>query len=183
MSENAQITVLPLSAEAFAPYGWVLGSPFDPQSGRPGFSNAATDFWQAHLFDPGRQGQTEVLWVHYRSREDIAALEVHRLTEQAIVPLTGDIIHVVAASGPDGAADLRSLRAFRLTQGQGICMRPGCWHASRVEGGEVTCLMLTRSSTTRELIELMTRQTPAQESALQPIAPHNLTYGARDQHQ
>lgn len=181
MADLESLDVLPLSVEAFTPYGWILGKPFDPEGGVPGFSNAATDFWQTHLFDPGQGGRTEVLWVNYRSQADVAVLEVHRLTEQAIVPLTGPIMHVVAVSLADGSPDLSNLKAFRIEPGQGICMRPGCWHASRVEAGEVTCLMLTRHSTTLELIEHMSRGASARESALQPIAPRRLVGNARQQ--
>ncbi|WP_341962717.1 ureidoglycolate lyase [Pseudomonas sp. RC10] len=171
MSDTELLHVEPLSAGAFEPYGWMLGEPYDPKGTIPGFSNAATDFWQTHVFDPGMGGRTEVLWVNYRSHEDVAVLEVHRLTQQAIVPLTGPVIHIVATSLADGEPDLNSLKAFRIEPGQGICMRPGCWHASRVEDAEVTCLMLTRSSTTLELIDHMTDGTPAEESALRPITP------------
>jgi len=171
MSDTDLLHIEALSAAAFTPYGWMLGAPFDPEGNIPGFTNAATDFWQTHLFDPGTGGRTEVLWVNYRSQAEIAMLEVHRLTQQAIVPLTGSVIHVVATSLADGEPDLSSLKAFRIDPGQGICMRPGCWHASRVESAEVTCLMLTRSSTTRELIDHMTGGIPAEESALRPIMP------------
>lgn len=174
MRDLEYLNVVPLDAAAFAPYGWMLGQPFDSQSAARGFSNAATDFWQTHVFDPGNGSRTEVLWVNYRSQADVATLEVHRLTEQAIVPLTGPIVHVVATSLADGSPDLNNLKAFRIAPGQGICMRPGCWHASRVDAGEVTCLMLTRPSTTVELIAHMTHGAPARESALQSIAPHRL---------
>lgn len=105
MSDTELLHVAPLSAGAFEPYGWMLGEPYDPKGTIPGFSNAATDFWQTHVFDPGMGGSTEVLWVNYRSHEEVAVLEVHRLTQQAIVPLTGSIIHIVATSLADGCAD------------------------------------------------------------------------------
>ena len=89
----------------------------------------------------------------------MTSLEVHRLTEQAIVPLTGDIIHVVANSRQDGSPDEGSMSAFGVPVGQGICMRPGCWHATRVDAQEVKCLMLTRRSTTVDLIAYLTART------------------------
>jgi ureidoglycolate lyase len=174
MNANHLLDVLPLTQAAFAPYGRVLGEAFEPEGSLPGFSNADTDFWRTHLFEPGQRGQTEVLWVNYRSQAAVATLEVHRLTEQAIVPLTGDIIHLVATSQANGSPDLHSLKAFSVQPGRGICMRPGCWHATRVRGGEVSCLMLTRSSTTLELIDHLNQGRPMEESGLHPIEPRAL---------
>ena len=153
------IQVEELSAEAFAPYGWVLGK--DLSLSKLAFSSAATDFWEEHLFDAGVGGETEVLWVNYRSTEKkVRNLEAHLLTQQIVVPLTGEIVQLVA----DG--DLRSVRAFRIQQGQGICMRTGCWHTTRVTQGEVRCLMVTRLSTTKDLVGHLKGATPLTESAL-----------------
>lgn len=178
MIQAEPLAVLPLSADAFAPYGWMLGKDFKLETAIAGFTNSATDFWQEHIFDPGQSDQTEVLWVNYRSQAEVSMLEVHRLTEQAIVPLTGTVLHIVGLSLPTGEPDLSSLKAFRINPGQGICMRPDCWHASRVESGQVTCLMLTRSTTTMELVAHMTLGAPAKESALEAIAPRRLVADA-----
>ncbi len=171
MTHASTLTVQPLSAQAFQPYGWMLGKPYPGEAPDVAFSNPATDFWREHLFDSGTGGQPEILWVHYRNDGPVTHLEVHHLTQQAIVPLTGPLIHVVAASGPDGQPDLRSLAAFRVPPGQGLCMRPGCWHASRVPAGEVACLMLTRRSTTEDLVPHMRDGAPARESAIVPVTP------------
>ena len=80
-----------------------------------------------------------------------------------------DSIQVVSKSAADGSPDLATLAAFRVPQGQGICMRPGCWHATRVVDGEVTCLMLTRRSTTVDLIQHLTTDARATESAIVEI--------------
>ncbi|PTR29596.1 ureidoglycolate lyase [Pseudomonas sp. GV085] len=174
MNRTELLHIEPLTSHAFAPYGRVLGEAFDPAGDLPGFSNPDTDFWHAHLFEPGEQGATEVLWVNYRSRAAITTLEVHRLTEQAIVPLTGEVIHIVALSHADGSVDSGTIKAFSIAPGKGICMRPGCWHASRVKEGQVTCLMLTRSSTTVELIDHLLQGHVMAESALEPIEPLTL---------
>jgi ureidoglycolate lyase len=158
------LPIQPLTPDSFAPYGWLLGDPPPVDTQLPTFSNAATDFWQAHVFDPGTGGESEFLWVNYRDNDRaIATLEVHWLTQQAIVPLTGDIIQVVATGD---SPDLASLRAFRVPVGRGICMRPGCWHATRVAAGEVNCLMSTRRSTTVDLIGHLVHGRPLVESAL-----------------
>jgi ureidoglycolate lyase len=122
------------------------------------------------IFDSGVGGETEVLWVTYRNRQRaVSRLEAHRLTHQAIVPLTGDIIQVVAGSRQDGSPDQGSMSAFRIPVGQGICMRPGCWHSTRVDTAEVTCLMLTRRSTTVDLIGYLKGGSSLLESAIAAV--------------
>ena len=53
-------------------------------------------------------------------------------------------------------------------------MRPHCWHATRVLQGESTCLMLTRRSTTYDLVVHLETGAPACESAIKPISTHKL---------
>jgi hypothetical protein len=48
-------------------------------------------------------------------------------------------------------------------------MRPGCWHASFVLGGETTCLMLTRRSTTRDLVAHLRGESVAVESSIESV--------------
>jgi len=92
---------------------------------------------------------------------------VHRFTQQALVPLSSALIQVVAASQPDGTPNPETIAAFRVPTGQGICMQPGCWHTTRVlEADEVTCLLLTRRSTTVDLIAHFTTGSVARESAI-----------------
>ncbi|CAB3650750.1 Ureidoglycolate hydrolase [Achromobacter denitrificans] len=175
MTSNEQLEINDLTPEAFRPYGWMLGKPIPDGNGVPLFSNPATDFWQEHLFNTGAGGDAELLWVNYRSQSmEIASLEKHLLTQQAIVPLTGEVIQVVASSAADGSPDLSTLAAFRVPQGQGVCMRPGCWHATRVSDAEVTCLMLTRRSTTLDLIQHLTTDAAASESAIVAIPVQRL---------
>lgn len=175
MTSTTQLAVNDLTPQAFSAYGWMLGKPMPDGNGVPLFSNPATDFWQEHVFNTGAGGDAELLWVNYRSRSlEIASLEKHLLTQQAIVPLTGQIIQVVAQSAADGSPDMATLAAFRVPQGQGVCMRPGCWHATRVVDAEVTCLMLTRRSTTVDLIQHLTTGARATESAIAEIPAQRL---------
>jgi ureidoglycolate lyase len=159
-----------LTEESFRPYGWLLGKNIQLDGSVPAFTNADIDFWHEHTFDPGSEGETEVLWVNYRNAQRaLSTLEVHRLTQQAVVPLTGEIIQVVALSQEDGSLDLDSVRAFRVREGEGICMRAGCWHTTRVDAQEVQCLMLTRRSTTVDLVAHLNSGSGLSESAIAPV--------------
>ena len=158
-----------LTEEAFRPFGWMLGKAM-PKEGLV-FSNAHTDFWEEHLFNPGMGGETQILWVNYRTRQtQIMRLETHRLTQQVVVPLSREVVQVVALSQENGAVDLASVRAFRVRVGEGVCMRPGCWHTTRVEDGEARCLMLTRRSTTEDLIGHLKGGPSRSETALVDVA-------------
>lgn len=165
-----QLIANPLTAERLTPYGWMLGKPLSCASDVPAFSSAATDFWHEHLFDAGEGGEPEILWVNYRLAGPVTHLEKHLRTQQAIVPLTGRVIHIVALSGVDGSPDLSTLAAFVVAPGQGLCMAPQCWHATRVLADEVTCLMLTRRSTTVDLIAHLNEGPPAAESSIVPVS-------------
>ena len=180
MSTALSIPVEPLDATRCEPYGWMLGKPVRTDGDTPSFVSPASDFWREHLFDTGTPGETEILWVAYRNRDTtITSLEMHRLTQQAIVPLTAPVIHLVAASLEDGEPDLNSLRAFEIPVGKGLCMRPNIWHATRVMDRDATCLMLTRPSTTYDLVVHLKTGAPACESAIRTIDTCTLDAGNR----
>lgn len=160
----------PLVQSAFAPYGHVLGRPWSDEVA--GFSNPSSDFWHQHYFHAGQDGVPEVLWVNYRNADpDIKELEVHWKTQQAIVPLGQvPVIHIVALSRQNvRAPNPRTIRAFVVNPGQGLCMNPGCWHTTRIIDREATCLMLTRASTTIELARHLRGETTATESAFADV--------------
>jgi ureidoglycolate lyase len=174
MMQQRMIAVEALDEDLFAPFGWVFGGAFPRAPAAIAFSHPGSDFWHVHDFDPGASGRSEVLWVNYRNDSlCLRSLEVHWLTEQAIIPLgAGEIVHVVCPSRDDSSRlpDLERLRAFRVGAGQGVCMRPGCWHATFVRSGQTTCLMLTRASTTRDLIAGLNGESAAAESSSVELA-------------
>ena len=175
MPTSTTVTVDTLSPASFAPYGWVLGQSQLPKDVAVEFRSTASDFSHQHLFDPGAGGDTEVLWVTYRDASPaISKLEVHHLTQQAVVPLTQQIFQVLCLSDERQAPNLSTLRAFRISPGVGICMRPGVWHTTRAV--DATCLMLTRPSTTADLVAHLTSKQPARESTIVEIAPVRLIY-------
>jgi ureidoglycolate lyase len=165
------LRIEPISEAAVAPFGWVLGKPQPAATDIAAFTSPSSDFWHEHAFSTGDSGATEILWVKYRSDDPtITRLEVHHLTQQAVVPLIGNIVQIVAASDPAGKPDLSTIRAFAIAPGQGICMRPGIWHATRSSsGGEATCLMLTRHSTTLDLVRHLNHGVAAEESRMVDI--------------
>ncbi|WP_295849119.1 ureidoglycolate lyase [Tardiphaga sp.] len=173
MPTSRAVPVEVLSDAAFEPFGWVLGQPHPLEKNPLEFRSPATDFWHEHFFDPGTGGDTEVLWVAYRdATSPISRLEVHHLTQQAVIPLRGDIIQILCLSDDNQAPDLSTLRAYQVSPGIGICMRPGVWHTTRA--ADATCMMLTRRSTTADLVDHLNHASPARESTLLEIPPHDL---------
>ena len=169
------LRIEPISEAAVTPFGWMLGKPLPTATDAVAFTSPASDFWHEHIFSTGDGGEPEILWVKYRSDDPaVARLEVHRLTQQAVVPVIGSIVQVVAASDETGEPDPATARAFAIQPGQGICMRPGTWHATRSAGGEATCLMLTRRSTTIDLVRHLNQGAAAEESRMVDISPLHL---------
>ena len=173
VSMQTSIEIQALTPRDFEPYGWVLGMAGPATATAVAYKSLAIDFWHEHIFDPGKDGEVEVLWVNYRDNDPLVArLEKHHLTEQALVPLVGAVTQFVAPDAADGTPDLTRLRAFGLSPGIGICMRPSVWHTTRSEGA--ICLMLTRRSTTADLINHLNNAGPSTETTLRDISPLRL---------
>ncbi|QDO98897.1 ureidoglycolate hydrolase [Ferrovibrio terrae] len=170
MTAGQPLRIEPISEAAVTPFGWMLGKPLPSATDATAFASPASDFWHEHVFNAGDGGEPEILWVTYRSDDPaVTRLEVHHLTQQAVVPVIGSIVQIVAASDAAGEPDLSTVRAFTITPGQGLCMRPGIWHATRSVGGESTCLMLTRGSTTIDLVRHLNQGAAVEESRMTDI--------------
>ena len=160
----ASLRVERLTPEAYAPFGWVLGE--WPPEGSAGGGGAArvvespgARFWHEHDFIAGAGGQVELLWVTYKPEPPVAEkIEAHRNTEQAIVPVSGKpILHIVAPPDPDPLApgiapDLSAARAFYLDGSRGVCMRRGTWHMQFGIDEDAVYFMVTRRSTTDDIV-------------------------------
>lgn len=160
----ASIRVERLTPEAYAPFGWVLGE--RPAAGRAGGSESAriveasgARFWHEHDFVAGAGGQVELLWVTYLAQPPVSEkIEAHRHTEQVIIPVNGQpILHIVAPPdldplAPGIAPDLGAARAFYLDGTRGVCMRRGTWHMHYGVAEEAFYLMVTRRSTTDDIV-------------------------------
>jgi ureidoglycolate lyase len=170
MTTGRSLRIEPISETAVTPFGWMLGKPLPTLTDAIAFTSPASDFWHEHVFSTGDSGEPEILWVTYRSDDPaVTRLEVHHLTQQAVVPVIGSIVQIVATSDAAGEPDLGTVRAFAINPGQGICMRPRTWHATRSAGGGSTCLMLTRRSTTIDLVRHLNLGAAAEESRMTDI--------------
>jgi allantoicase len=146
-----KIPALPLTPEAFAPYGQVIQSYTDitsaPRSVKitPANFGTATKYHKLSLLEssyPGDAGATTGISVYMCQPAEVAkngtkrevllkALERHPFTNQAFLPMSqhGDKVYlvVVAKNGPDDRPDIGTLRAFVARGNQGITYNTGIW--------------------------------------------------------
>ena len=114
----------PLTAEAWAPFGWLPVRDTDPQDGQSRLEFTLHDVHLniiAHFAD-------EV--PHVDGGLVCQMLFRHVTHTQAIMVLDNDALMVVAAPGTrlDSAGDLSALRAFRLSAQDAFVLHRGTWH-------------------------------------------------------
>lgn len=124
-SSSRHLTAVPLTAEAFAPFGQVQS--LSGQAPRRGHIPGAVErtqeasepqLWIATVPDP------VVLPLA------ITKLERHPFSAQTFIPLNGSgYLVTVCQSTPDGAPDLATLRLFHATPDQAVTYRRNVWHA------------------------------------------------------
>jgi ureidoglycolate lyase len=119
----------PLSAEAFAPYGEVIEVGTAREQRQINYGNTIRFHDLADLELNTEEGKAIVSI--FRSTPlarpiPIKVMEVHPLSSQAFVPLSGRPYLVVVAEGEEFAAD--KLRVFLAGPHQGVNYRRGCWH-------------------------------------------------------
>ncbi|KZT08359.1 allantoicase [Laetiporus sulphureus 93-53] len=150
------IPALPLTPEAFAPFGKVIQGYADvnavpsPRTTRITSANQGTavKFHKLALLEssyPPDAGATTGLSVYRCQPIDVKAggqwevklLERHPFTNQAFIPMgAGEELQnpakkyliIVAQNGEDDKPDLRTMRAFVALAGQGILYNTGTWH-------------------------------------------------------
>jgi ureidoglycolate lyase len=141
--ESSATTLLidPLTREAFAPYGEVLGGGATPEGV---LINAGTTL-KINVAAPvltTRDGQPGLFVYRTQAQAlplSLSMLECHQYGSQTFVPLADlSFVVVVACSlsaatshatpHPDPSPDLSTLRAFWVDGHQGVTIAPGTWH-------------------------------------------------------
>lgn len=152
-----ELPVLPLTAEAFAPFGQVVQAYADPDGAPRGTRVTSANQGSARKFHklaplqasyPADSGATSAisvfrcgaLKVDAGERWAIRLLERHPYTNQAFLPMGGArgvpdqledpgraYLVVAAKNGADDKPDLTTMRAFVANGGQGIVYDTGIW--------------------------------------------------------
>ena len=127
---------VPLTADAFAPFGEVVAADGQALAINYGGTQKFADLARIEMGDGGRSA------VHiYRSTPPqypfaLRVMENHPLGSQMFVPLSGRPYLVVVA--PPGPFDALAIRAFVAEPGQGINLAPGTWHHFNLALGDVS---------------------------------------------
>jgi ureidoglycolate lyase len=152
-----RLTVQPLTPEAFAPFGRVLGEPDrSSDASGPGWR-----WWAETSLLAGDGRPWGVGWLLLEPsvrRFDWA--ERHLRTQEAIVATREDLLVYVAPADhleePLRLPPLERFRAFRVPAGQGVVMDRGVWHgAPLTAGGPTPALVLILEGTGRHDVSLV----------------------------
>lgn len=153
MDKLVELAIEPLTPEAFAPFGQVLGARDDP----PHFSSENVSTWDVKF---EIHGKVELEYAMFRYKKDlrVTKLERHFNVTQAFFPLGNDASVTVFGppTDPDDPEALPSpedLRAFYMDGAQGIMMWKGTWHSGRFPAREpgARFTFLTDAFTTDDL--------------------------------
>ncbi|KAF8348316.1 allantoicase [Amanita rubescens] len=143
------VPLLPLTPEAFAPYGQVLQAYSDHAAQSGGTASKFHKLSLLHSTYPENSGATAGISI-YRCKpltdyaEDgsspLKVLERHPFTNQAFIPMgrgnddeaitdpADKYLVVVAKNGSDDKPDMQTLRGFVATATQGVVYDAGVWH-------------------------------------------------------
>jgi ureidoglycolate hydrolase len=142
------LPVLPLSAEAFAPYGRVLKPAGRRDAGREGY-----DIWVEPF---AAQSRPRLQIVRYHARPfTVALVERHLHVTEARQPIGGPPAIIVVAEPSETPPVPEAFRAFRLN-GVGVLLHRGTWHAIDAypeNGSHADFLFLSEEATVNELFD------------------------------
>jgi len=158
------IQVRPISAEEFAPYGWLADA--DGAAGRPineGTSLRIDGVGELQLTADG--GAPCLALFRAQPRDPHGpwqVLERHRLGTQSFVPMGGAPYVVLVALG-DAQPDEQTLAAFAVSGQQAVTLHAGTWHHGLIapQGGDFVVIERRAAAVDCELATLGTAVTLA----------------------
>lgn len=139
----------PLSAQAFAPFGTLLGQP----ACVPSLERGDITFWNNTADLSGLQSSGVTGHLIARRRElTLTRIERHQYTPEAFIATSGRSLLVVGEPGEAGTA---GLHAFEIRAGQAVLLRPGAWHWAPYPLTEAaTFLLILRAETSEHDIQV-----------------------------
>ncbi len=128
---SRSLTAVPLTADAFAPFGRVVSAGLQPGSSANQGTAVRFDFC-AELVSTRAQSKPNLAVFRSVPRtlpHEIVLLERHPCSTQVFIPMVvARYLVCVAPTKPDGGPDLDGLEAFICAPGQGVAYAPGTWH-------------------------------------------------------
>ena len=171
-SSPLRIPALPLTSEAFAPYGWVIQSYPNPNHVPKGIKVDVVNFGSAIKYNrlspihalaiPGKEKlkqvpnfsvfrgtPTQSIGGSTGTKFEVKVLERHEYTTQTFSPLAGGgdryLIIVALPSKDDGKPDLKTLRSFMATSAQAFTYKPNVsilWFVHRQKLQRLICIVI-----------------------------------------
>jgi len=125
--KTIEIKVEELKKESFKPYGDIIDVP----DASPDCSNDELDLYCGISEVKIDQGTGQFCWLHVKSRRPFICnnFECHKNTSEAMIPVSGQSIVLVAANNPtSNLPDSDSIKAFFVDGTKGFNFRPNVWH-------------------------------------------------------
>ncbi len=152
MADVHKLAVQPLTEEAFAPFGELLGR----QQRDPDLALAGLQGWAAP-FHADANAQLLFFTTDY-SEPRFSAIERHHSVAQTVIPIVGAQLVAVGAptdpDDPDAVPNAEDISAFLADVGAGYVMKAGTWHAVGrfpARPPRADFIMLTDEATSAEL--------------------------------
>jgi ureidoglycolate hydrolase len=125
-----EIKVNMLEEKTFGPYGDILG----PQTGKPDIAEDIIDFWPG-VSDTDTSGNNfQFHWLEIKTVREFKCEEVerHTLTTEALIPIVGQSIVIVALSedmdDESSPVDPSTAKAFYFDGTKAVNLKKGVWH-------------------------------------------------------
>ena len=115
------LTVEPMTADSFRPFGEVMEARERPADERQFFPVT---------FDIQGRTTVDVIWQPFAGRQ-FTELERHFNVTQTFIPLDGSpaVVAVAAPTGPEEIPAPEDVRAFLIDPGKGYAYKTGTWHS------------------------------------------------------
>lgn len=124
-----KLKALPLTAEAFAPFGTVLQAPDGGRYINGGTSERFDLVDDLQLSATGGRAQLALFRAQARSfPHAVTEMERHALGSQSFVPMGAALRFVIVVAHPGDAPSANALAAFVTDGQQGVTLAPGTWH-------------------------------------------------------
>lgn len=159
-----QLTIQPISAAAFAPYGWLADA--DGAAGRPINDGSSQRIDSVGDLQLTAEGGAPCLALFRASPRDARGpwqqLERHCLGTQTFVPMGGAHYVVLVALG-EAQPDAQTLAAFAVAGHQAVTLRAGTWHHGLIapDGGDFVVIERQADAVDCELATLVAAVTLA----------------------
>lgn len=124
--ETVEIKIEELNRESFEPYGDIIDLP----DINPDCSNDELDLWCGISEVKIDQGVSQFCWLNVKSKRPFICnnFERHENTSEAMIPVSGQSIVVVAENSDSGLPARDTIKAFFINGTKGFNFKPDVWH-------------------------------------------------------